>query len=211
MTLATALAVFVFLSPFSMLSTASANGDGDGITGYELDNGNSQFRAYLNDSCSFSLEGFYQLKYKSTITDTISPNKLSSLTGVSVKVLFLWLDIIEVIQSGDNLEFSVGIASATFPIDNFYECSQCGCGLDCVNDGQEKMQLCLINLGRNSVVLIAHMGVITLRPTSQFIRIQILLDEVVPPAGLFSNTSLQNDKTDIDLRSTFAIWLPKRE
>ncbi|RXI02560.1 hypothetical protein DVH24_002638 [Malus domestica] len=149
MSLATILAVFVLLSPFYTSSTASANGDGSrsvydaieefnfpmgllpkGVTGYELDNGNGRFRAYLNGSCSFSLEGSYQLKYKSTITGTISPNKLSSLTGVSVKVLFLWLDIVEVTRSGDNLEFSVGIASAAFPIDNFYECPQCGFTID---------------------------------------------------------------------------------
>ncbi|KAL6214897.1 hypothetical protein ACLB2K_014329 [Fragaria x ananassa] len=33
--------------------------------------------------------------------------------------------------NGDDLNFSVGIASASFPIDNFYECPQCGCGLNC--------------------------------------------------------------------------------
>ncbi|KAM1475417.1 hypothetical protein ACFX2I_031315 [Malus domestica] len=169
MTLATTLAVLVLLSPLSTSSTASAfaNGDGDGslsvydaiqefnfpmgllpkgVTGYELDNGNGRFLAYLNGSCSFSLEGSYQLKYKSTITGTISPNKLSSLTGVSVKVLFLWLDIVEVTRRGDNLEFSVGIASAAFPIDNFYECPQCGCGLDCFNGGQvRKIKMPLVS------------------------------------------------------------------
>ncbi|BFG43395.1 hypothetical protein CerSpe_296690 [Prunus speciosa] len=158
--LAAILALFVILSPFATSSTAAAGDDDSrsaydiiqdfdfpmgilpkGVTGYELDRSNGQFRAYLNGSCSFALEGSYQLKYKSTISGSISKKKLSGLTGVSVKVLFLWLNIVEVTRSGDNLEFSVGIASAAFPIDNFYECPQCGCGLDCVNGQVRKIKM----------------------------------------------------------------------
>ena len=100
-----------------------------------------RLHAYLNSSCSFSLEGSYQLKYKSTISGIISNNRLKDLSGISVKVLFLWLNIVEVIRDGDELEFSVGIASASFPIDNFYECPQCGCGLDCVNRKVSKLRV----------------------------------------------------------------------
>ncbi|XP_068660631.1 uncharacterized protein At5g01610-like [Aristolochia californica] len=104
-----------------------------GVLGYELDRDTGRFKAYLNGSCSFSLEGSYQLKYKSTISGYISKDRLRDLSGISVKVLFFWLNIVEVKRIGDDLEFSVGIASANFPIDNFEECPQCGCGLDCVN------------------------------------------------------------------------------
>ncbi|VVA25247.1 PREDICTED: At5g01610 [Prunus dulcis] len=171
--LAAILALFVILSPFATSSTAAAGNDDSrsaydiiqdfdfpmgllpkGVTGYELDRSNGQFRAYLNGSCSFALEGSYQLKYKSTISGSISKNKLSGLTGVSVKVLFLWLNIVEVTRSGDNLEFSVGIASAAFPIDNFYECPQCGCGLDCVNGQVFDMDsLEMIELGADEQVV----------------------------------------------------------
>ncbi|CAL0320842.1 unnamed protein product [Lupinus luteus] len=64
-----------------------------GITGYEIDESTGKFRAYLNGTCSFSLE--------------------------------------EVVRDGDNLDFSVGIASASFPLDNFFVSPQCGCGLVC--------------------------------------------------------------------------------
>lgn len=111
-----------------------------GIIAYDLDETNGQFHAYMKDSCSFSLEGSYQLKYKSTIGGHITNNRLTSLTGVSVKVLFLWLNIVEVIRNGDDIEFSVGIASASFPIDNFYVCPQCGCGLDCVTGKVSKLR-----------------------------------------------------------------------
>ncbi|KAJ3676133.1 hypothetical protein LUZ60_003545 [Juncus effusus] len=102
-----------------------------GALGYELDRSTGAFKAYLNGTCSFTIENSYQLKYKSTITGTISKDKLKNLTGVSVKILFLWLNIVEVTRDGDELYFSVGIASASFEIDNFYESPQCGCGFDC--------------------------------------------------------------------------------
>ncbi|KAL3827812.1 hypothetical protein ACJIZ3_016614 [Penstemon smallii] len=104
-----------------------------GITHYDLDTSSGKFNAYWNGSCSFSLEGSYQLKYKSKISGNIYKGKLTNLSGVSVKVLFLWLNIVEVRRNGDNLEFSVGIASAEFSLDNFLVCPQCGCGLNCNN------------------------------------------------------------------------------
>lgn len=96
-----------------------------------MDEKSGKFRAYLNGSCSFSLEGSYQLKYKPTINGVISKNRLTNLSGISVKVFLLWLNIVEVRRADDELEFSVGIASANFPVDSFYECPQCGCGLVC--------------------------------------------------------------------------------
>ncbi|XVE73346.1 hypothetical protein DITRI_Ditri11bG0110400 [Diplodiscus trichospermus] len=112
-----------------------------GVVKYDLDESTGRFHAYFDSSCSFSLEGSYQLKYKSTISGIISNNRLKDLSGISVKVLFLWLNIVEVIRDGDELEFSVGIASASFPIENFYECPQCGCGLNCVNAKVSKLRL----------------------------------------------------------------------
>lgn len=112
-----------------------------GVIDYELDESSGKFRAYLNGSCSFSLEGSYQLSYKSTISGYISKDKLTDLSGVSVKVLLFWLNIVEVTRSGDELGFSVGIASASFPLDNFFVSPQCGCGLDCDNVQIRKLKL----------------------------------------------------------------------
>ncbi|KAF5196861.1 pectinesterase (Protein of unknown function, DUF538) [Thalictrum thalictroides] len=100
-----------------------------GVLGFDLDKSTGKFSVYLNGSCSFSLEGSYQLKYKSTIKGSISDGKLQNLQGVSVKVLLFWVNIVEILRFGNDLEFSVGIASASFPIDNFEECPQCGCGI----------------------------------------------------------------------------------
>ncbi|KAG8648290.1 uncharacterized protein LOC110621930 [Manihot esculenta] len=102
-----------------------------GVTGYYLDKTTGKFSAFLNGTCIFSLEGSYQIRYKSTVKGLISRGKLSRLEGVSVKLFFMWIDIVEVSRNGDSLDFSVGIASAGFPIDNFEESPQCGCGLKC--------------------------------------------------------------------------------
>ncbi|MCL7037560.1 hypothetical protein MKW94_023952 [Papaver nudicaule] len=102
-----------------------------GVTGYTLDKQTGKFSASMKKTCSFSLEGSYQLRYKSTIRGVISKDKLTNLEGVSVKILLFWVNIIEVVRKGDELEFSVGIASANFGIENFEIQPQCGCGLDC--------------------------------------------------------------------------------
>ncbi|CAN4091404.1 unnamed protein product [Withania somnifera] len=89
-----------------------------GVTGYDLDKSTGKFSVHLN-------------RYKTTFGGYIAKDRLTSLYGVSVKILFFWLNIDEVVKHGDDLEFSVGIASASFPLDNFLICPQCGCGLNC--------------------------------------------------------------------------------
>ncbi|KAJ4828752.1 hypothetical protein Tsubulata_032036 [Turnera subulata] len=117
-----------------------------GVLGYDLDPATGQFAAFFNATCSFSLEGSYQLRYRPTIRGHISKGRLAGLQGVSVKLLFMWVDIVEVSRSGDVLDFSVGIAGAGFPVDNFEESPQCGCGLKC---GDRKQ---VINLRTNPFV-----------------------------------------------------------
>ncbi|XP_043718971.1 uncharacterized protein LOC122666922 [Telopea speciosissima] len=102
-----------------------------GVIGYDLDTSTGKFSVYLNETCTFKLENSYELKYKSTIKGYISTDKLSSLSGISVKVYWFWLNIIEVTRSDNELDLSVGIASADFPVKNFDESPECGCGFDC--------------------------------------------------------------------------------
>ncbi|GLJ10816.1 hypothetical protein SUGI_0135680 [Cryptomeria japonica] len=100
------------------------------VKSYSL-NEDGSFEIYFEGSCSFSLESGYSLKYRDRITGHISTGSLKDLKGVSVKVMFFWLTIDGIVREGDNLEFSVGVASASFPVDNFIESPQCGCGFDC--------------------------------------------------------------------------------
>ncbi|KAK7337460.1 hypothetical protein VNO77_18036 [Canavalia gladiata] len=103
-----------------------------GAIGYDLNEKNGQFTVYFNGTCIFGIQS-YELKYKSTIKGVISKGRLSKLKGISVKVEVLWLKIVEVARDGDDLQFSVGIASAAFTVDSFAESPQCGCGFDCNN------------------------------------------------------------------------------
>jgi len=104
-----------------------------GVVSYTLDNATGDFTAHLDSSstCEFSIQGSYTLRYKPTISGRISVDRLTNLKGVSVKILFLYVNIVEVTRDGDNLGFSVGIASAEFGLDNFLESPTCGCGFDC--------------------------------------------------------------------------------
>lgn len=109
-----------------------------GVLSYELDRATGKFTAHFNATCSFSLDGSYQLRYRPTVAGVISTGRIRNLSGVSVKVLFFWLNIVEVTRVGDDsLDFSVGIASASFPLDSFAESPQCGCGFDCVDDDDD--------------------------------------------------------------------------
>lgn len=141
----------IFLTQLLIFSTSPASSDGTptvykalqgygfpvgvlpkGVTKYELDRSTGKFTVYLNETCSFTIEG-YDLKYDSKITGVVSYRKITNLSGVHVKILFFWVGIGEVSVDGDAMDFSVGIASADFPVENFYESPQCGCGFDCVN------------------------------------------------------------------------------
>ncbi|PKU78235.1 uncharacterized protein LOC110100230 [Dendrobium catenatum] len=117
-----------------------------GAVGYDLDNSTGDFLVYFNGTCSFSLEGSYQLGYQSSISGRISTNRLSNLKGVRVKVVFFWINIVEVVRNGDELEFSVGIASANFAINNFVISPQCGCGLNCKSLGNRSKEGYLVIL-----------------------------------------------------------------
>ena len=101
-----------------------------GVKGYQLNQTTGKFSAYLNDTCSFS-EGLYKLKYEPTVKGYISKGKLSSLEGVSVKFFHLWMNIVEILRRGNDIDFSVGVGKAAFPIEYFVESPQCGCGLNC--------------------------------------------------------------------------------
>lgn len=106
-----------------------------GATGYDLKPNTGEFSAHLNGTCSFWLTNLYKLRYKSTISGVISKDRLTKLRGVSVEVLKLSLKIVEVRRNGEDLEFSVGITSAKFPVRDFEVSPRCGCGFKCVTGG----------------------------------------------------------------------------
>nr|XP_043620259.1 uncharacterized protein LOC122592113 [Erigeron canadensis] len=111
-----------------------------GVTGYELNKDTSEIKAFIGQTCTFKIEG-YNLKYKSTISGVIEKGKLKNLKGISVRILLVWFNIVEVSRCGDDIDFSVGVLSAGFGIDNFVESPQCGCGFDCKSKKNNMMFL----------------------------------------------------------------------
>lgn len=104
-----------------------------GVVSYDLNTKTGQFSAYLNSSCRFMLSS-YELYYKPVIEGVISKGRLRNLSGVSVKVVFVWVNIVEVERRDDNLQFSVGFTSTNFPIRKFDKCPHCECGFYCVKE-----------------------------------------------------------------------------
>lgn len=101
-----------------------------GVESYDLNATTGQFAAYLKGSCSFH-QAAYQLKYRPVIKGSISNNKITGLSGISVKVVLMWMDIKEIIRTGDSIDFYVGVAKTGFPVDNFEDSPECGCEPSC--------------------------------------------------------------------------------
>uniref|UniRef100_A0A0D6QVL0 DUF538 domain-containing protein n=1 Tax=Araucaria cunninghamii TaxID=56994 RepID=A0A0D6QVL0_ARACU len=108
------------------------------VESYTLDTSDGSFTVYLSSSCKFKVDS-YTLKYKKKFSGKISTDSLKDLDGISVKVWFFYLSITKVLREGDELEFYVGSFSASFPVSNFDECPECGCGFDCVESSAHSL------------------------------------------------------------------------
>lgn len=96
----------------------------EGVQSYVMRN-DGGFDVFLGDYCDLKVSGDYLLRYKRKISGKLEPGSLKNLDGVSVKILFLWFGISEVIRSGDELSFYVGPFSVSFSVSNFEFCPQC--------------------------------------------------------------------------------------
>eukprot|EP00250_Pteridium_aquilinum_P003746 c14045_g1_i1 orf=83-553(+) len=94
------------------------------VSGYDLAN-DGTFGLYLDAACTVKIPNLYPIKYKATITGTITTGKISSLSGITVKVLFIWWSISSITVSSENLVFKVGPATASYAITNFSENPEC--------------------------------------------------------------------------------------
>ncbi|KAH7446650.1 hypothetical protein KP509_01G066900 [Ceratopteris richardii] len=98
------------------------------VTDYDLDEDDGAFTLYLDSSCKVDIPNVYPIKFKSTITGDITYGKISSLKGVTVKVLFIWWTINSITVNDDALVFKVGPFSASYGISNFDENPTCVSG-----------------------------------------------------------------------------------
>ncbi|XP_071699584.1 uncharacterized protein At5g01610-like [Rutidosis leptorrhynchoides] len=107
------------------------------VTSYTLNRETGQFLVTLGNKCGFSFDG-YDVRFKSTISGVIKKDSLTNLKGVSAKVMWMWTDVLWARRHGDEVDFSVGMFSAGFDVQDFEESPQCGCGFDCEDDLEAK-------------------------------------------------------------------------
>ncbi|CAA7400431.1 unnamed protein product [Spirodela intermedia] len=113
----------------------------EGATSYVLRE-DKTFEVHLGGrgDCDFAVEGGYLLNYKRKISGRLdeAAGALTELKGVSVKVLFVWFGIGEVVKGQNSLSFYVGPLSASFPLSNFEDCPRCRCGFNCSPEAAEE-------------------------------------------------------------------------
>jgi Protein of unknown function, DUF538 len=95
-----------------------------GVQSYKL-NPSGAFEVLLKSNCELKVDGGYLLKYKNKISGMVEVGSLKSLDGVSVRVLFMWFGINEVVRNNADLDFYVGPLSASFSASSFEESPQC--------------------------------------------------------------------------------------
>ncbi|PAN41814.1 hypothetical protein PAHAL_8G071400 [Panicum hallii] len=95
----------------------------EGVTGYVLRPDDS-FEVYLPGDCSFRA-GSMHIRYSSRVAGSIQPMSITGVEGVKVKVLLAWVGVTEVDRDGDQLRFSAGPVSKSFPVDTFAHSPQC--------------------------------------------------------------------------------------
>ncbi|KAG0486994.1 hypothetical protein HPP92_009089 [Vanilla planifolia] len=96
----------------------------EGVESYLLRKDGS-FDVYLGKNCDLKVAGNYFLRYSRKVSGKVETGSLKSLSGVRVKIVFLWFGIGQVLRSGDELRFHVGPFSASFPVSSFDECPRC--------------------------------------------------------------------------------------
>ncbi|EAY82554.1 hypothetical protein OsI_37775 [Oryza sativa Indica Group] len=95
-----------------------------GVEGYELREDGS-FEVYFPRDCEFMLARTWLVRYGARIAGAAASGRLTSLQGVYVKVLFVWLPVGEVDRSGDTLSFYIGPVSTSFPLSDFAHSPHC--------------------------------------------------------------------------------------
>ncbi|KAF8730744.1 hypothetical protein HU200_016606 [Digitaria exilis] len=95
----------------------------EGVTGYVL-RPDGSFEVYLPGDCSFRA-GSIQVRYSSRIAGSIRPESITGVEGVKVKLLLAWVQVTQVDRDGDQLRFSAGPISKSFPVETFAHSPQC--------------------------------------------------------------------------------------
>ncbi|XP_071687114.1 uncharacterized protein [Rutidosis leptorrhynchoides] len=100
------------------------------VKSYDLNRETGEFMVTLRDKCSFPFDG-YDVKFKEVFSGVIKIDKLTKLKGISAGKFWVSMDIVEATRLGDEVDFSAGVFSLGFDVEDFEKSPQCGCGFDC--------------------------------------------------------------------------------
>ncbi|KAM0918904.1 hypothetical protein ACQ4PT_008618 [Festuca glaucescens] len=98
----------------------------DSVQNYTINAGGS-FDVTLAGECQIDVRGF-TLRYKSKIQGNIQPMVINGLEGVSVNLGINHVGINSVERDGDQLKFSAGLISKSFPVGSFAKSPGCNPG-----------------------------------------------------------------------------------
>ncbi|KAH6799740.1 hypothetical protein C2S51_036224 [Perilla frutescens var. frutescens] len=104
----------------------------DVVTGFELNPNSGQFTVHMDMPCRFTAYN-YNVQIKTQISGVIGEDEIKNLHGVQVNIFGFWIDIREVdmIEDGEEIEFTAGRTAVDLPAYYFFNIPQCGCGFDC--------------------------------------------------------------------------------
>lgn len=106
---------------------------------YKLHHLDGKFKVHLYSACNFTAES-YHFYYEKKLKGKIHTDVLKDLKGITVKAESYDLTIEKVIRDGDYLNFYAGSQTASFPVTNFDQSPECGCGFLCPQSSAQLVQ-----------------------------------------------------------------------
>lgn len=102
----------------------------DSVASYSFSEATGAFEIHLASTCYVHF-GSHLVYYEKTITGKLSQGKISDLTGVQAKKLFLWVHVTGMVAHPDDgtIEFQAGFVSESLSASMFDEVPTCGSGV----------------------------------------------------------------------------------
>ncbi|KAK4792178.1 hypothetical protein SAY86_022613 [Trapa natans] len=97
-----------------------------GITEFSVEPSDGRFRVKLPHPCNVKFES--QVHYDLNVTGTLSPGKISELSGISAQELFLWFPVKDIhvdLPSSGLIYFDVGVVNKQFSLSLFESSPDC--------------------------------------------------------------------------------------
>ncbi|KAI8553742.1 hypothetical protein RHMOL_Rhmol05G0040000 [Rhododendron molle] len=106
------------------------------VTGYKLDRCTGRFSVFLRRPCHYTTETYaYPFRFDEIVTGVIRRDGITNIRGVTVKSIFGWFRITNVLRLDDYFDIAAGATSSVVPIEKLQASPRCGCESRCENAG----------------------------------------------------------------------------